>query len=73
MAKIKKPLFIVQGQNDPIVPLSESEAMVAALKKNGTPVWHLIGKNEGHGFRQKDNRDFQFYATIMFVQEFLLK
>jgi dipeptidyl aminopeptidase/acylaminoacyl peptidase len=72
VAKIKKPLFIVQGQNDPIVPQSESDAMVAALKKNGTPVWYMVGKNEGHGFRKKDNRDYQFYTTILFVQKFLL-
>ena len=38
--KITKPLFIEQGMNDPIVPLSESEAMVAALRKNGTPAWY---------------------------------
>jgi dipeptidyl aminopeptidase/acylaminoacyl peptidase len=71
-AQIKKPMFIVQGMNDPIVPISESDAMVAALRKNGTPVWYLVGKNEGHGFFKQKNRDFQFYATISFMQHFLL-
>ena len=71
--KIKKPLFVVQGKNDPRVPASESEQMVAAVRKNGTPVWYLLGKDEGHGFAKKKNVDFQFYATIMFMQEHLLK
>jgi dipeptidyl aminopeptidase/acylaminoacyl peptidase len=73
VAKIKKPLFVVQGKNDPIVPLSESEAMVAALRKNGTPVWYLMAKDEGHGFRKKNNSDFEFYATVLFMREYLLK
>ena len=71
--KIKKPLFVVQGKNDPRVPASESEQMVAAVRKNGTPVWYLAAKDEGHGFAKKKNADFQFYATIMFMQEYLLK
>ena len=73
VAKIKKPLFVVQGKNDPIVPLSESEAIVAALRKNGTPVWYLMGKDEGHGFRKKNNSDFEFYATVLFMKQYLLK
>jgi dipeptidyl aminopeptidase/acylaminoacyl peptidase len=72
VAKIKKPLFIVQGMNDPIVPMSESEAMVAALRKNGTPVWYLLGKDEGHGFAKKKNSEYQFYATILFMKQYLL-
>ena len=71
--KIKKPLFVVQGMNDPRVPASESEQMVAAVRKNGTPVWYLAAKDEGHGFAKKKNVDYQFYATIMFMQEHLLK
>ncbi|MCI0380528.1 MAG: prolyl oligopeptidase family serine peptidase, partial [Gemmataceae bacterium] len=71
--KIKKPLFIVQGKNDPRVPLIESEQMVATLKKQGTPVWYLMAEDEGHGFAKKKNADFQFYASVMFVREFLLK
>ena len=71
--KIKKPLFVVAGKNDPRVPASESEQMVAAVRKNGTPVWYLAAKDEGHGFAKKKNVDFQFYATIMFMQEYLLK
>jgi dipeptidyl aminopeptidase/acylaminoacyl peptidase len=71
--KIKRPMFIVQGKNDPRVPLIEAEQMVAALKKAGTPVWYLMAKDEGHGFAKKANADFQFYATVLFMQEHLLK
>ncbi len=70
--KITKPLFVVQGGNDPRVPLSEAEQMVAKVKANGSPVWYLMAKDEGHGFRKKSNADFQFYATVLFVQEHLL-
>jgi len=70
---IKKPMMVVAGKNDPRVPVSESEQIAAALKKQGTPVWFLIGKDEGHGFRKKTNQDFQFYATVEFLKEYLLK
>jgi dipeptidyl aminopeptidase/acylaminoacyl peptidase len=70
---ITKPLFVIAGQNDPRVPASESAQMVAVVRKNGTPVWWLLGKDEGHGFARKKNRDYQFYATVMFVKEYLLK
>jgi Dipeptidyl aminopeptidases/acylaminoacyl-peptidases len=71
--KIKKPMMVVAGKNDPRVPVSESEQIVAALKKQNTPVWFLTGKDEGHGFRKKTNQDFQFYATVEFLKEYLLK
>jgi len=70
---ITKPLFVIAGQNDPRVPASESAQMVEVVRRNGTPVWWLLGKDEGHGFAKKKNRDFQFYATVMFVKEYLLK
>lgn len=71
-AKIKNPLFIVQGLNDPRVPASEAEQMRDKLKSQGTPVWYLMAKDEGHGFRKKPNADFQFYATIQFMKQYLL-
>ena len=71
--KITKPLFVVAGANDPRVPKNESDQMVATVKKNGGVVWYLIGRNEGHGFQKKANQDYQFYATIAFMQENLLK
>ncbi|NJL63404.1 MAG: S9 family peptidase [Methylacidiphilales bacterium] len=71
--KIKKPLFVVHGKNDPRVPLNEAEQIVATVKKNNVPMWYLMAKDEGHGFSKKKNIDFQFYATVMFVKEHLLK
>lgn len=70
--KITKPLFILVGQNDPITPPSESEQMVATVRKNGSTLWYLKAKDEGHGFTKKRNLDFAFYATILFVKEYLL-
>jgi dipeptidyl aminopeptidase/acylaminoacyl peptidase len=71
--KIKKPMFVIAGKNDPRVPVSESRQIADALKKEGTPVWLLIAKDEGHGYRKKVNQDFEFYATVEFLQEYLLK
>lgn len=70
---ITKPLFVIAGQNDPRVPASESAQMVQVVRQNGTPVWWLLGKDEGHGFAKKKNRDYLFYATVTFVKEYLLK
>ena len=70
--KIAQPLFVVQGGNDPRVPLSEAEQMVERVKQNRKPVWYLMAKDEGHGFAKKENADFQFYATVMFVRQYLL-
>jgi dipeptidyl aminopeptidase/acylaminoacyl peptidase len=71
--KIKKPMLVIAGKNDPRVPVSESEQIVAALKKEGTPVWYLMAKDEGHGYRKKPNQDFQFYATVEFLQQYLVQ
>jgi len=71
--QIKKPMLVIAGKNDPRVPVSESVQIVAALKNGGTPVWYLMAKDEGHGFRRKANQDFQFYATVEFLTEYLLK
>jgi len=70
--KIKKPLFIIQGGNDPRVPASESIQMKEKIIENGGIVWFLMAKDEGHGFRKKGNQDFQFYSTIEFIKQFLL-
>lgn len=71
--KITKPIFIVQGGNDPRVPLNEAEQMVKTMRDNRTPVWYLMARDEGHGFNKKKNQDFQFYATVMFMRDYLLK
>jgi dipeptidyl aminopeptidase/acylaminoacyl peptidase len=72
-AKINKPLLVIQGANDPRVPIYEAEQIVETVRKNGGTVWYLMAKDEGHGFAKKRNADFQFYVVSMFVREFLLK
>ncbi len=71
--KITKPLFVVQGKNDPRVPALESEDMVNVISKKGTPVWYLLADDEGHGFKKKKNSDYQFFSTILFVKKYLLE
>lgn len=71
-SKIKKPLFVVQGKNDPRVPYTEAEQIVAAARKNNTPVWFLMAEDEGHGFAKKNNSDYLYYSTILFIKEHLL-
>jgi dipeptidyl aminopeptidase/acylaminoacyl peptidase len=71
-ASLTKPLFVIQGENDPIVPRSESDQIVNAARQNGIPVWYFVMKGEGHGFSKKSNSDYRFYATVMFVKQFLL-
>jgi dipeptidyl aminopeptidase/acylaminoacyl peptidase len=70
--KMKKPMMIVQGKNDPRVPYTESVQIVQQLKKQGTPVWFLMANDEGHGFAKKNNQDFLFYSQIKFMEKTLL-
>ena len=70
--RIKAPLFVVHGKNDPRVPVSEAEQIVAKVRTNGSVVWYLRADNEGHGFARKENADFQFYATLMFLKQALI-
>jgi poly(3-hydroxybutyrate) depolymerase/Tol biopolymer transport system component len=70
-AKITKPLFVVQGRNDPRVPWTEAEQIVQKARTSGTPVWYLRAENEGHGFQRKENADYQFYATVLFLKDVL--
>ena len=72
-SKIEDPLFVVQGKNDPRVPFTEAEQIVATVRKNGTPVWYEMALDEGHGFQKKTNRDHYQNATILFLEEYLVK
>lgn len=67
--KIRAPLFIAQGKNDPRVNINESNQMVEALKKRGIEVPYLVKDNEGHGFHNEENR-FDFYESM---EKFLAK
>ncbi|HEX3007599.1 MAG TPA: prolyl oligopeptidase family serine peptidase [Bacteroidales bacterium] len=70
--KINKPIFIVQGKNDPRVPYTEAQQMVEKIRGNGGKVWYLMANDEGHGFGKKNNQDFLFYATVEFIRQNLL-
>jgi dipeptidyl aminopeptidase/acylaminoacyl peptidase len=70
--KIKRPLLVAQGQNDPRVPASESEQIVATLHKQQVPVWYVLATDEGHGFQKKPNRDYLFRVTSQFFEQHLL-
>ena len=70
--KIRNPLLIVQGGNDPRVPRTEAEQMKEKIKSNGGVVWYLEATDEGHGFAKKSNSDYQRFVTVMFVKQFLL-
>ena len=70
--KIRVPLFVVQGENDPRVPVTESIQMVAALREQGETVWYMNALNEGHGYRKKENRDIYQQATVLFLKTHLL-
>jgi dipeptidyl aminopeptidase/acylaminoacyl peptidase len=72
VAAITVPVLVIQGANDPAVPSSEAEQFVQALRPRGVPVWYMIASNEGHGYVNRDNRDFQFYAMLMFLRAYLL-
>lgn len=66
------PLMVVTGANDPRVPKSEADQMVAAVRAKGRPAWHIVGLNEGHGFAKKENADYQFWTEIGFWKANLL-
>ena len=71
--KIRVPLMVSHGKNDPRVPYTEAEQIVKRVRANGSPVWYLLAEDEGHGFAKKANADFQFAATTTFYDKYLLK
>lgn len=62
--KIKKPLFVVQGANDPRVNIDESDQIVEGLRGNGVEVPYMVKYDEGHGFAKEENR-MELYAAMM--------
>ena len=70
--KITIPLYVQQGRNDPIVPESESNQLVKALREQGQTVWYMNALNEGHNFKRKENRDLNQQATFLFLKKYLL-
>ncbi|MFT4247416.1 MAG: prolyl oligopeptidase family serine peptidase [Pseudomonas sp.] len=72
VGEIRIPLLVATGGNDPRVPASEAEQIVAAVRANGGSAWHLLARNEGHGFQKKENADYYFWSSVQFWQKVLL-
>ena len=70
--QISVPMFIVQGENDPRVPVTEAAQVVEALREQGHTVWYMNALNEGHGYRKRENRDIYQQATVLFLQKHLV-
>jgi dipeptidyl aminopeptidase/acylaminoacyl peptidase len=68
-SQIRRPLLVVQGLNDPRVPATESQQMAYRIRSKGGEVWYLAAKNEGHGFRRKNNRDVYNLTAAMFLNK----
>ncbi|MEM6817709.1 MAG: S9 family peptidase [Pseudomonadota bacterium] len=71
--QIEVPMFVVQGHNDPRVPVTEAEQVVSALRSNGNTVWYMDALNEGHGYGRKENSDVYRAAVVAFFKAFLLE
>ncbi|MEK4533389.1 S9 family peptidase [Solibacillus sp. FSL K6-1554] len=69
--KIKTPLFVAQGANDPRVNKQESDQIVQALKNRGVEVEYMVKDNEGHGFANEENRIEFYNALVDFFAEYL--
>ena len=70
-SKIKVPLMVLQGANDPRVLKIESDEIVAAAKNNGVPTEYIIFPDEGHGFIKKENEIRGYGAILQFVDKYL--
>ena len=69
--RIQSALLIGQGANDPRVPQSEADQMVAAVRKAGHDAWYFLAPDEGHGFAKKRNRDLWKRVSVLFVEQAL--
>ena len=69
--KIRRPLLVLQGANDPRVLKAESDEIVAAVKRNGVPVEYLVFPDEGHGFTKKKNQVAGYGAVLKFLDAHL--
>lgn len=70
-SKIRKPMLVIQGKNDPRVPISEADQIVRTVREQNVPVWYLVATDEGHGFQKKTNAQVQLAVTALFLQKIL--
>ena len=69
VAKITKPMLVMQGANDPRVPKSESDQVVAGIRANGVETWYVVFADEGHGFLKKHNNDLRREVETVFLRK----
>ncbi|HVR42107.1 MAG TPA: S9 family peptidase [Thermoanaerobaculia bacterium] len=69
--RIRRPLIVLQGANDPRVLKVESDEIVEAVRANGVPVEYVVFDDEGHGFRKKENQERGYRAILEFLDEHL--
>ncbi len=69
VAKITKPMLVMQGANDPRVPKSESDQVVAGIRANGVETWYVVFADEGHGFLKKQNNDLRREVETVFLRK----
>lgn len=67
--RITAPLLVIQGQNDPRVPVTEAEQIVRVVRGGGRPVWYMNALDEGHGYRKKPNQELMNQVVVMFLRE----
>jgi dipeptidyl aminopeptidase/acylaminoacyl peptidase len=72
VGRIDVPLLVVQGANDPRVPASEAEQIVAAVRAKGKEAWYLLARDEGHGFAKKSNADWYAWTQQLFWEKYLV-
>jgi dipeptidyl aminopeptidase/acylaminoacyl peptidase len=68
VARIRKPMLVMQGANDPRVPQSESDQVVERLRANGVETWYVVFADEGHGFAKKHNNDLRREVETVFLR-----
>ena len=68
VSRISKPMLVMQGANDPRVPHSESDQVVAGIRRNGVEAWYVVFADEGHGFQKKPNNDLRREVETVFLR-----
>jgi dienelactone hydrolase len=68
-SRIRRPLLVSHGENDPRVPVAEARSIAQTVRKNGLPVWSLVATDEGHGFAKRANAEHLFVTSVLFGRE----
>jgi dipeptidyl aminopeptidase/acylaminoacyl peptidase len=68
VGRIRKPMLVMQGANDPRVPKSESDQVVERLRRGGVETWYVVFADEGHGFLKKHNNDLRREVETVFLR-----